>query len=127
MISVYGQVKKDKGVRKQSVFTLTIKGKRNMIYKALAFVQEHIPEKWIHAIGVFFTGLTFLDVVGIAWKCVTGSITLLFALLAWRRHQATMEIKNIEKRNALLENEKRQQELGNMIQSNKLKHHDKRH
>lgn len=86
-----------------------------IIQKVFSFFQERIPERWLHAIGVFFTGLTFVDFAGLLWKCITGTITLFFAYLAWTRHKATMEIKNLEK-------EKLQQELGDLILSNKNKY-----
>jgi hypothetical protein len=86
-----------------------------MIHRALEFLQHRISEKWINGLGAFFSSLTFLGLMDVVWRCITGGITLLFAYLAWNRHKATMEVKNLEK-------EKLQQEIGDIIQSNKNKH-----
>lgn len=86
-----------------------------MVNKALDLIQEYIPDRWLNAIATFFATLTFFDIVSLAWKCVTGGITLLFFYLAWLRHKATMEVKRLEK-------EKLQQEIGDIIQINKKKH-----
>ncbi len=79
--------------------------------KHLSFVQDHI----IRVLATITATMTIIDLIGVFWQCVSGTITVILFCFGAMSYYRKKEIMRIEKA-------KLEQELYDVIESNKKKH-----